>query len=32
VVLIVGVLPVLFDKQRRALHDLIAGTIVRRES
>lgn len=32
VVLIVGVLPVLFDKRRRALHDFIAGTIVRRES
>lgn len=32
VVLIVGVLPVLFDKRRRALHDFLAGTIVRRES
>jgi uncharacterized RDD family membrane protein YckC len=32
VVLIVGVLPVLFDKRRRALQDFIAGTVVRRES
>jgi uncharacterized RDD family membrane protein YckC len=32
VVLIVGVLPVLVDKRRRALHDFIAGTVVRRES
>jgi uncharacterized RDD family membrane protein YckC len=32
VVLIVGVLPVLFDKRRRALHDFIAGTVVRRET
>lgn len=32
VVLIVGVVPVLFDKRRRALHDFLAGTVVRRES
>ena len=32
VVLIVGVLPVLFDKRRRALQDFIAGTVVQRES
>lgn len=32
VVLIVGVLPVLFEKRRRALQDFIAGTVVRRES
>jgi uncharacterized RDD family membrane protein YckC len=24
--------PVLFDKRRRALHDFLAGTVVRRES
>jgi uncharacterized RDD family membrane protein YckC len=32
IVLIVGVLPVLFDKRRRALQDFIAGTVVHRES
>jgi uncharacterized RDD family membrane protein YckC len=32
VVLIVGVLPVLFTKRRRALQDFIAGTVVHRES
>jgi uncharacterized RDD family membrane protein YckC len=32
VVLIVGVVPVFVDKHRRALHDFLAGTVVRRES
>jgi uncharacterized RDD family membrane protein YckC len=32
VVLIVGVLPVLFDKRRRALDDFLAGTVVLRGS
>jgi uncharacterized RDD family membrane protein YckC len=32
VVLIIGVLPVLFDKRRRALDDFLAGTVVLRGS